>query len=94
MLLTIVSVLVPPTRVPRSLWVVDQLADLFPTTHKVKTQQVAKSRGQHCGDIELTGYLANAAGPVPSVLDLLIAQNTSEVDLTPFLTDIYITLMI
>ncbi len=43
---------------------VDQLADLFRTTHKVKTQQVVKRRGQHCGDIELAGYLANEAGPV------------------------------
>ena len=34
-------------------WAVDQLADLFRTTHKVKTQQVVKSRGQQCGDIEL-----------------------------------------
>ena len=54
---------------------VDQLADLFRTTHKVKTQQVVKSRGQHCGDIELAGYLANAAGPVPLVLDLRIAHD-------------------
>ena len=46
-------------------WAVDQLADLFRTTHKVKTQQVVKSRGQHCGDLELAAYLANAAGPVP-----------------------------
>ena len=53
---------------------VDQIADLFRTTHKVKTQQVVKSRGQHCGDIELEGYLANAAGPVPLVLDLRIAH--------------------
>ena len=30
-------------------WVVDQLADLFHTTHKVKTQQVVRSRGQRCG---------------------------------------------
>jgi hypothetical protein len=51
---------------------VDQVADLFHTTHKVKTQQVVKSRGQHCGDIELAGYLANEVGPVPLVLDLLI----------------------
>ncbi len=29
-------------------WVVDQIVDLFRTTHKVKTQQVVKSRGQHC----------------------------------------------
>ena len=27
-------------------WVVDQMTDLFHTTHKVKTQQVSKSRGQ------------------------------------------------
>jgi hypothetical protein len=33
-------------------WMVDQVPDFFPTTHKVKTQQVVKSRGQHCGDIE------------------------------------------
>ena len=29
--------------------VVDQLDDLFLRTHKVKTQQVARSRGQRCG---------------------------------------------
>ncbi len=56
-------------------WSVDQLADLFRTTHKVKTQQVTRSRGQRCGDIELTGYLANAVGPVPWVLDLHIAHD-------------------
>ncbi len=48
---------------------------LFRTTHRVKTQQVVKSRGQHCGDIELPGYLANAAGPVPLVLDLRLAHD-------------------
>ena len=53
---------------------VDPIADLFCTTHEVKTQQVARSRGQRCGDIELAGYLANAAGPVPLVLDLRIAH--------------------
>ncbi len=36
---------------------------------------MVKSRGQHCGDIELAGYLANAAGPVPLVLDLRIAHD-------------------
>jgi hypothetical protein len=41
---------------------VDQVPDFFRTTHKVKTQDVVKSRGQTCGDIELSGYLANAAG--------------------------------
>jgi hypothetical protein len=49
-------------------WAVDQIADLFRTTHKVKTQQVARSRGQRCGDIELAGYLAKTL-----VLDLRIA---------------------
>jgi hypothetical protein len=53
---------------------VDQVADFFHTTHKVKTQQVVKNRGQQCGDIELGGYLANEAGPVPLVLDLRIAH--------------------
>jgi hypothetical protein len=52
-----------------------QIADLFRTTHKVKTVQVVKSQGQHCGDIELAGYLANATGPVPFVLDLRIAHD-------------------
>ncbi len=56
-------------------WAFDQLADLFRTTHKVKIQQMVKSRGQHCGGIELAGYLANEAGPVLMVLDLHIAHD-------------------
>ena len=36
---------------------------------------MVKSRGQHCGDIELAGYLANAAGPVSLVLDLRVAHD-------------------
>jgi hypothetical protein len=60
-------------------WAVDQFADLFRTTHKVKTKQVVKSRGHHCGDIELAGYLANTADPVPLVLDLRIALTVSGV---------------
>jgi hypothetical protein len=56
-------------------WVVDQLTDLFRTTHRVKTQQVVQTRGHHCGDIELTGYLTNAAGPVPLVLDLRLTHD-------------------
>jgi hypothetical protein len=39
------------------------------------TQQVVKSRGQHCGDIELGGYLANETGPVSLVLDLRIPHD-------------------
>jgi hypothetical protein len=38
-------------------------------------QQVVRSRGQRCGDIELAAYLANAAGPVPLVMDLRIAHD-------------------
>ena len=36
---------------------------------------MVKSRGQYCGDIELTGYLANVTGPVPLVLDLRVAHD-------------------
>jgi hypothetical protein len=61
-------------------WAVGQLADLFRTTHTAKTQQVVRSRGQHCGDVELVGYLANAAGPVPLVLDLRIAHDRYRTD--------------
>ncbi len=56
-------------------WSVDQLADLFRTTHKVKMQQVTKSPGQYCGHIELTATLVNTSGPVPLVLDLHIADD-------------------
>jgi hypothetical protein len=41
----------------------------------LRTPMVVKSRGQHCGDIEIAGYLANEAGPVPLVLDLRIAHD-------------------
>jgi hypothetical protein len=51
-------------------WAVDQIADLFRTIHKEKTKKVVRSRGHQCGDIELVGYLANAAGPVPGVVSL------------------------
>jgi hypothetical protein len=51
-------------------WAVDVITDLFRITHKLKTQHVAKSRGQRYGDIELAGYLTNVTGPVPSVMDL------------------------
>ncbi len=36
---------------------------------------MVKSRGQTCGDTELAGYLANATGLVPLVLDLRIAHD-------------------
>jgi hypothetical protein len=36
---------------------------------------VVKSRGRHCGDLELKAYLANAAGPVPLVLDLRLTHD-------------------
>ncbi len=66
-------------------WAVEQLADLFRTTHRVKTQQVDKSRVQRCGDNELAAYLSNAAGPVPLVLDLRIAHERWESSSNPSL---------
>ena len=72
-------------------WVVEQLADLFRTTHRVKTQQMAKSRGQRCGDIKLAAYLSNAAGPVPLVLDMRIAHERWGSSPTLVLMAIYIT---
>ncbi len=36
---------------------------------------VNKSRGRHCGDVELAAYLPNAAGPVPLVLNLHIVHD-------------------
>ncbi len=60
-------------------WVVNQLAELFHTTHKVKTQQhVTKTGGRHCGHIDLTDHLANVGGSVPLVLDLHIAHDRFE----------------
>jgi hypothetical protein len=46
-------------------WMVDQITDLFRTTHRVKTQQ-----GHPCGDVDLEGYLTNTVGPVQLVMDL------------------------
>ena len=46
-------------------WAVEQLADLFRTTHQVKTQQVARCRRKRCGDIELAAYVVDNVGPVP-----------------------------
>ncbi len=54
---------------------VDQIVDLCLTTHKAKTRQVARSRGQKCGDMELTGYLVNVVDPVSLVLDLHLTKN-------------------
>jgi hypothetical protein len=64
-------------------WMVDQLTDLFRTIHKVKTQQVVKSRGQYCDDIELVGYLANVSGLVPLVMDLRVAHDRVDSSVDP-----------
>ena len=37
------------------------IINLFHTTHKDKTQQVIRNRGQYCRDIELVGYLTNVS---------------------------------
>jgi hypothetical protein len=67
-----------------------QIPDLFRTTHKVKTQQVARIRGQRRGDIELATCLADAVGPM--VVDLHIVHELWGVALTQFLMVIFITL--
>ncbi len=51
-------------------WTVDQIADVFHTTHTVQTRHVIKRKGQYCGDIDLVTYLT--IDPVHLVLDLLI----------------------
>jgi hypothetical protein len=56
-------------------WVVEQLVDLFHTTHRTKAQHVTKNRGRYCGDIQLDTYLVNSVGPVSLVLDLRIAHD-------------------
>ena len=57
---------------------VDQITDLFRTTHKVKTQQVARSRGHQCGDIELVDYLVNAVDPVPRFIDRSLNESVTD----------------
>jgi hypothetical protein len=50
--LVIMSAHLPPILgSKRTMTVVEQFTDLFRTTHKVKTQQVDRSRGERCGDI-------------------------------------------
>ena len=71
---------------------IEQIPDLFRTTHKVKTQQVAKSWGQRCGDIEIAAYLADAVGPVTLVLDLRITDERWGSSSNPLLTGICFTL--
>jgi hypothetical protein len=68
------------------LWAVDHLADLFRTTHRVKTQQVVKSRGQHCGGIELAGYLQNRLGRCLWCWTSALLMSVGDVALTLLLT--------
>jgi hypothetical protein len=59
-------------------WVVEKLGYLFHTTHHTKTEHVTKTRGRHCGKIQLSAYLVNVVGPEPLVLDLLITHDRFE----------------
>jgi hypothetical protein len=72
-------------------WVVDQISDLFHTTHKVKTQQVVKRQDKYvtkyCGDIEFTDYLENTTGPVTLVLDLHLSHDRWDSSVDPNLND-------
>ena len=60
-------------------------------------KQVVKNRGQHCGDVELTGYLTSDVVPVSLVLDLRITHdrvgNSVDPNLNGHLT-IMITLLV
>jgi hypothetical protein len=48
----------------------------FSTQHiRKKHKRSLKSRGHHCGDIELEGYLVNETVPVPLVRDLRITHD-------------------
>ncbi len=68
-------------------WVVEQLADLFHTTHRVKTKEVVRSRGQRCGDNELPVYLVNEEGPVyPHDLDRSLNEDIPD-KIRQYLTD-------
>ena len=62
-----------PIPEPKRLTIGQSSNCLFLTTHRVKTQQVARNRGQWCGDIEFHGHKL-PAGPVPLVLDLHISH--------------------
>ena len=79
--LSVLSVLNPESIARESQkahdWAVEQLADLCHTTHRVTTQQVAKSRGQSCDDIELAAYLAKRRVRclLPLVIDLRITHD-------------------
>jgi hypothetical protein len=46
---------------------------------------VVKTHGQLCGDIELTGYSANATDPVPLVLDLRLSYDRFDSSSNPTL---------
>jgi hypothetical protein len=72
-------------------WAVEHLAGFFRTTHRVKTQKVARSRGQRCGDVELSAYLANAAGPCPWCWTYVLLTSVGEVALTLVLMGYCIT---
>ncbi len=76
MLLVTTSALVPPPRVLKRL-TTGRLTKsrICSAQHTKWKQQVTRSRGHPCGDIELAGYLANASGPVPLTLDLRITHD-------------------
>jgi hypothetical protein len=62
-------------------------------THGMAWGDQASSQVMRCGDIELAAFLADAAGPVPLVLDLRIAhQRWGKVALTQVLMECYIDL--
>jgi len=72
----IISVLVPPIRVPRRLTTgrLINLLTFFAQHTKLKHNRWLKA-GVSIVETSSSGYLANAAGPVPLVLDLRVAHD-------------------
>ena len=75
-------------------WAVDQLAELFRTTHKVKTQHVAKSRGRHCGTLSWLLSLRTRRARCLWCWISASPTTVSEVALTLILMDTNITITI
>ncbi len=74
-LLVTTFVLVPLIRVSKRHTTGRLTDSLTSSEQHIQTQRVTKRRGRHCGDVELTAYLANSEDPVSLVLDLRIVHD-------------------
>ena len=72
-------------------WAVEQLTDLFRTTHRFKTKEVAKNRVQRCGDIEFVPTCLMIRDRCHWCWTCVLHTSVGEVTLTLVLMTIYIT---